>query len=185
MSVAVAFAVVALGCVPPDAEDAVLAGPPCGPGGADFQPVSAVLEKRCGTLDCHGSTFRPLRIYGQTGLRLPVPPERWNNSFGGYAGYSTGGGVKTTPDELVANYQGAVLLEPEIMTLVMDRQVYPEELTLMRKPRLLEKHKGGQIFDAKSAGYICMTNWLSAGRAVNGKSPPFDSLPCGDELKGQ
>ena len=44
--------------------------------------VHAVIEARCGTLDCHGDARRPLRIYAETGLRLrdelrgqPLTPE--------------------------------------------------------------------------------------------------------------
>ena len=32
--------------------------------------VSRLLEKRCGTLDCHGQVGRSLRLYGQFGLRF-------------------------------------------------------------------------------------------------------------------
>ena len=41
------------------------------PSEADYVDyVSPVLEKRCGTLDCHGQLGRPLKFYSQNGLRL-------------------------------------------------------------------------------------------------------------------
>ena len=36
-----------------------------------FRVVSQVLERRCGTIDCHGDGARPFRVYGRTGLRRP------------------------------------------------------------------------------------------------------------------
>ena len=40
-------------------------------GGATLPAVSAYMERRCGTLDCHGSAQIPMRIYGQLGRRKP------------------------------------------------------------------------------------------------------------------
>jgi len=41
------------------------------PGSFRSAGVSTVLEKRCGSLDCHGTIGRNLRIYSSGGLRLP------------------------------------------------------------------------------------------------------------------
>ena len=38
----------------------------------DFRSVSALLEQRCGTLDCHGDVARPFKLYGRIGLRAPI-----------------------------------------------------------------------------------------------------------------
>lgn len=178
-----------LGCTGPDFTGEAVKGPPFGLTASDtsgvvFQPVSAVLESRCGTLDCHGSTFRPLRIYGKDGLRLPVAKEDWNPSLGKYEDYYTGGPILTTPDELLQNYQSVVGLEPELMTKVVEKAVFPVALTLVRKPRLAEKHKGGKIWDPAKPGDLCLTNWLSAGPAINdaGMASDFNSQPCVDEL---
>ena len=35
-----------------------------------FAPVAQVLVHTCGTLDCHGSASRNLRVYGNESLRL-------------------------------------------------------------------------------------------------------------------
>ena len=38
-------------------------------GGAAVTAVSEFMSRRCGTLDCHGNELRPMRLYGQYGLR--------------------------------------------------------------------------------------------------------------------
>jgi len=160
-------ALLSLGCsgVDPSAE-VVVKGPAFGADGADFRPVSAVVERRCGTLDCHGQTARPLRIYGQYGLRKPTDalPD---------AGYYPGGLDPTSPDELTDNYQSMIGLEPELTDLVVAKKGLPETLTLVRKPRLLEKHKGGLVWNKGDDGDTCLVNWLTGAR---------DTSPCATEL---
>ena len=63
---------------PPDPNRATLVGFVDPTGGLDPDPVqfkdqgvSKFLERRCGTLDCHGQGGRPLRLYSGRGLRLP------------------------------------------------------------------------------------------------------------------
>ena len=69
-----AFGVAASGCSSPDASLTVdpTAGD-AGPSRTQFAFVAPVLEKRCGSIDCHGSIYRNMRIYGFGGLRLPSP----------------------------------------------------------------------------------------------------------------
>jgi hypothetical protein len=110
--------------------------------------VSRVLELRCGTLDCHGQIGRPLRIYGQFGLR-----------FVDDAGNVPGQGA-TTQTEYEANYQSVIGLQPEIMTLVVEQELPPESLMLLRKPLQLERHKGGAVFVEGDDTYNCFTTWL-------------------------
>lgn len=123
-----------------------------------FRPVSQVLERRCGTLDCHGVAARPLRIYGQAGLRKPEPPESDVVKTGEYF---TGGLVATTDAEVEHNYLAACGLEPEIIDRVIAGEVDVSELTLVRKPRLEEKHKGGRIWASGSIlGDLCIVSWI-------------------------
>jgi hypothetical protein len=123
-----------------------------------FRPVSQVLERRCGTLDCHGIAARPLRIYGQSGLRKPESPESDVVKTGEYY---TGGLVATTDAEVEANYLAACGLEPEIMDKVIAAQLDVTDLTLIRKPRLEEKHKGGRIWASGSIlGDLCIVSWI-------------------------
>ena len=120
----------------------------------DFRIVSQVFERRCGDLDCHGQANRPFRVYGRTGLRKPG-----DTSEGG--GYVSGGMVATTDAELDANYHAACGLEPERMANVVARKASVDTLTLVRKPRLLEAHKGGMVLPKGSAGDRCVTSWIA------------------------
>ena len=110
--------------------------------------VSRLLEKRCGTLDCHGQIGRPMRIYGQLGLR-----------FVDDGGDQPGSGA-TTETEYVANYQAVIGVQPEIMTLVVQGNLPPEALMLLRKPLQLERHKGGAVFVEGDDADNCLTSWL-------------------------
>lgn len=147
----------------------------CPPGSrADFELVSAVVEKRCGSLDCHGSEFRPLRIYGKFGLRRPepVPQDAGDETFV-YEEYFPGGDQPTTDAELEANLRSICGLEPELMKQVVSKEADPEVLSFIRKPRLREKHKGGLIWYKGDTGDQCLTNWLTGG---------VDRSKCTEEL---
>ncbi len=111
--------------------------------------VSTVLERRCGTLDCHGQVGRPLRIYGQYGLRFV-------DDAGDVPGVQP-----TTATEYEANYQSVVGLQPELMTEVVQGNAQPEDLLLLRKPLQLERHKGGAVFVDGDDGDTCFTSWLA------------------------
>jgi hypothetical protein len=139
------------------------------PPSEDFAVVSGVLEKRCGTLDCHGSAGRPLRIYGNQGLRARDAEMEKD------PGYYPGGSVQTTDLERSLNYRAVCALEPEIISEVVAGERDPGELTLVRKARLQEKHKGGRIFDEGTVGDQCMTGWLDASTY---KAGSFDGSPC-------
>jgi hypothetical protein len=110
--------------------------------------VSRLFEKRCGTLDCHGQIGRPLRIYGEFGLR-----------FVDDAGNQPGTNA-TTATEYQANYQSVIGVQPEIMTLVVNGSLPPESLMILRKPLQLERHKGGAVFVEGDDAYNCITSWL-------------------------
>jgi len=110
--------------------------------------VSRLFERRCGTLDCHGQIGRPLRIYGQLGLR-----------FVDDAGDQPGGS-STTETEYQANYQSVIGVQPEIMTRVVTGDLPPEALMILRKPLQLERHKGGAVFVEGDDAYNCVTSWL-------------------------
>jgi hypothetical protein len=150
-------------------------GPPFGSQGITFQPVSRVMEARCGTLDCHGQISRPLRIFGQQGLRLPtMHPE---------PGYVTAGTVGTTPEELLANYASMIGLEPEKLKKVVEGQADPDSLTLVRKPRLTEKHKGGKIWSQNDFGDACIIKWLTDVTVPGSTPKELDTSDCDKELE--
>jgi hypothetical protein len=118
------------------------------PDRASFVSVQAFLDHRCGTLDCHGTRYRNLRMWGHDGMRL---------AFGDVPGASP-----TTTDEVDASYAAVVALEPEIMSAVVaDHGADPERLTLVRKARGTEKHAGGAIVVPGDVRDVCITSWLA------------------------
>jgi hypothetical protein len=180
-----AFATMTLGCLTDASNpDIPEVGPAFGVDGADFKPVSAVLERRCGNLDCHGSPYRALKIYGKFGLRrpqnlmdFPMKDSMGMDIGGDYDSYYSGG-IPTTIPELTDNYDSVISLEPVLMQSVILKQAKaaapipcPTEtgaatmtvdcLTLVRKPRLQEKHKGGPIWRAGGDGDRCLTGWIN------------------------
>ena len=162
----------ASGCSSVDAAGVITVdGPAFGSQGSAFRPISSVLERRCGTLDCHGSTYRPLKIYGQIGLRRPEEEDSTNVKS--YKDYYSGGPEPTTEAELFDNYTSLCGLEPEILATVVAGQGLPDSLTLVRKPRLREKHKGGLIWNQSDPGDLCLINWLTG---------IDDTAPCDQEL---
>jgi hypothetical protein len=75
------------------------------PDRASFPPVAQLLDVRCGSLNCHGTTARNLRLYGSA--------------------------------------------------------ADPDQLTMVRKARGIESHKGGQIWSQGDDSDSCLTSWLA------------------------
>lgn len=141
----------ATSCSTPEASARV---DPIGPDLETFKHggVSTMLENRCGSLDCHGSRFRNLRLYGYGGLRLP-----------GSAPSPLPEGYDTSEPELDANYDAVIGLEPEIMRdVVKDKGAHPERLTLVRKPRGGEHHKGKIVIAVGDDADKCLLSWLAS-----------------------
>jgi hypothetical protein len=108
-----------------------------------------MLGARCGSLDCHGQTGRPLRLYGGQGLRLD-PQDR-------------PGEGSTTAAEHDANLRATLGLEPELIAEVLDEGgTQPLRLTLVRKARGLEKHKGNAPLVKGDTGDVCLRSWLKS-----------------------
>ncbi|MFO0588883.1 MAG: hypothetical protein U0441_15140 [Polyangiaceae bacterium] len=118
------------------------------------QSVSPYMERRCGTLDCHGGIARPMRLFGKLGLRHPDE----NNIPGGKA---------TTTVELDANYTSVCGIEPEKMNdTVANLGNSADELLMIRKARGLEKHKGGKVVNEADHADNCMLGWLRGDKAA-------------------
>jgi hypothetical protein len=139
--------VAVLGCsVPPP--DATITQPLL-PDPVSFPYVGELLEHRCGEIDCHGSVYRNLRIYGDEGLRYssadrPCVP------------------AATTSAEFSQDYGSVVGLQPEVMNQVMaDHGADPERLDLLAKPLGLEAHMGLTLITAGDDQYVCITSWLA------------------------
>jgi hypothetical protein len=127
----------------PDQSSALLA-----PSRATFNPVDDVLQVSCGTLDCHGQPGRSLRLYGGRGLRLSAMGNSADDP--------------TTPAEYDESYFSVIGLEPEILSQVVgDQGRRPERLTIVRKARNLEHHKGGLLFTEGDDRDRCLTSWLA------------------------
>ena len=115
-----------------------------------FAVVAQVLVRHCGSLDCHGSAYRNLRVYGNESLRLdandrPLQPPC------------------TTAAEVEEDYNSAAGLEPEVMSAVVaDGGAHPERLTLIRKARGTEHHKGGSPIHTGDDADRCLTSWLAS-----------------------
>jgi hypothetical protein len=113
-----------------------------------FAPVSAVLEGHCGTLDCHGSPARNLRIYGVHGLRA--------------TGDSVTGSPDTTEQDIDATYESIVSVDPQSLGAVFaEGGREPERWLVTRKARGSESHKGGARLPIGSAGDRCLVAWVS------------------------
>ncbi len=126
------------------------------PDRASFPAVSDLLGKRCGTLDCHGSAYRNLRVYSSQGLRLGATDRPISKGL-------------TTDVEYDASYESLVTLEPEIMSAVVSAGgASPERLTFVRKARGTEAHKGGSLMHAGDAEDQCITSWLAGNTDVAG-----------------
>jgi hypothetical protein len=138
--------VVAAACSSPDPSGRFAAQVP---DEATFPPVADLLDHSCGTLDCHGTTARNLRLYGHEGLRLEAasrPSSKPN----------------TTPAEYDEDFLSIVGLEPELMSgVVTSGGAAPERLSLVRKARGTEHHKGGTIWNAGDERDVCLTSWLA------------------------
>lgn len=132
------------GCSSPDTTATV---DPIGPDRAQFDEVAPALVRRCGSIDCHGSPYRNMRVYGYGGLRLAP-----NNTPEAPA--------HVTPDEAQATYEAVVGLEPEIMrAVVQSGGAGVERLTFIRKGRGVEDHKGNKRLTPEAD--LCVTSWLA------------------------
>ncbi len=120
--------------------------------------VSELMERRCGTLDCHGNDYRPMRLYGELGLRH----SREINQSGGNA---------TTTYERYSNYLSVCGIEPEkTADVALDPAGQSvNQLLLVLKARGKEGHKGGKVFNPFDDADLCVVGWLR-GDHVNSVS---------------
>ena len=122
------------------------------PRGEDFRPVAQVLVDRCGSLDCHGSKYRNMRLFGFGSARLA--PEHRPDA------------PETTLAEVELDYEAVVALEPDVLRqVVAEGGIRPERLTFVRKARGAEAHVGGQRVLPGDPADACIRSWL--GGAVD------------------
>jgi hypothetical protein len=124
------------------------------------------LERRCGTLDCHGQAGRAFRLYGRTGFRIPNLVNR-DAGADAQAPVLSSGNQPTTDTEKRFNYEGVIALEPEEMSRVVARNgENPNTLLFLRKALGTsspsgERHKGGNVLSENDPGYRCISLWLT------------------------
>jgi len=158
------------GCSSPDASATLT---PVAPPEDQFPYVAQLMVHRCGTLDCHGSVYRNLRVYGDEGLRYSPNDPNARPCVP----------ASTSGEEVAQDYQSVVGLEPEsLSTVVANHGANPESLTLIAKPVGLAAHQGGTLFHEGDDAYICMTSWLAGSTnttaCVNALPPTMCGLPA-------
>ena len=122
---------------------------PIGPDATQFKSVAPMLVRRCGTIECHGSHYRNMRVYGYGSQRLE-PNARPDFP------------TRVTDVESAAAYDSIIGLEPELMRdVVNDKGADPERLTLVRKAKGLEQHKGDQRIVPGDDADKCLLGWLA------------------------
>jgi len=122
--------------------------------------VQPVMERHCGSTDCHGKLPRGLQVYGQSGLRLA-------NATG-----------PTTKDEARATYVSILGLQPEQTdALARKSPRTPDDaykLLLLEKPLAIERHRPGAELRKGEPAEKCIVSWLVGG---------IDAASCADGAK--
>jgi hypothetical protein len=155
-----------VGCATPDASAVVT---PTTPPESSFPFVAQLMEHRCGSLDCHGSVARNLRIYGNEGLRYA--PD---------ASASPCVPRETTGAEIHQDFESVVGLEPESMSAVVaNHGADPQSLTLIGKPLGLQAHQGGTVFHVGDDSYECMTSWIAGATDTAACLAALPAQMCG------
>jgi hypothetical protein len=168
---AAAAAVIAVGCAfAPSDERTGVVGPDLGQ--FETAGVGDFMDHRCGSLDCHGQASRNLVLWGCYGLRLDP------NQTGLVPGCRASGGINTQTQEYEASYRSIVGLEPAVMTAVVNGGgADPELLTLIRKARGWDAHKGGALVTPGDDQDRCMTSWLAGNADSNACAAAITETP--------
>ena len=119
------------------------------PDRSTFAPVAQALDHSCGTLDCHGTPYRNLRLYGNEGLRYVATDQPLFPAC-------------STTVEVDQDYAGLIGLEPEVMAeVVATKGANPEMLLFVRKALGTEHHKGGTLMTRGDDLDTCISSWLA------------------------
>lgn len=141
-----------IGCASPGQSRSEIVGPAAPEPGAIWEVGDAVINT-CGSLECHGTKLRSLRVFGFGSLRLDVSNQP--------------GGSGTTDAEYTETYRGLIGLEPELTTLVTREKSGFTRLTIVRKARGLDNHKGGAPMKSGSPFEDCFLGWLASSPDPN------------------
>jgi hypothetical protein len=117
--------------------------------------VSEFVGRRCGALDCHGNVARPLRLYGDKGLRFDIASDLPRDTR------------PTTAEEHRANYRSIIGLEPEDLSRSVASGGRYVDFLLFEKPLDDEgggvRHKGGRVLrrSPSDPGWVCLHGWIA------------------------
>jgi hypothetical protein len=138
-------------CSGPSANDTVSYTFPSSMG---FDLVSPVLEIRCGTLDCHGSIYRNMRIFGHYGARLSSSD-------------STGNQL-TSDAEIQRNYESVTAIDPENLATIVAKhgQGFDNWMVVLKGENAVE-HKGGARMKKGDDTYNCLLSWVNGAVDMN------------------
>jgi hypothetical protein len=139
------------------------------PDRTSFPDVAQAMVAHCGTLDCHGTPYRNMRLYGNVGLRWAATDQPLNPPC-------------TTSNEVDQDFDSVVGLEPETMsTVVAQHGANPNLLTMVRKARGIESHKGGTVMKPGDDLDTCITSWLAGSTQASlcqAIAPPTSPPPA-------
>jgi hypothetical protein len=138
-------AIAAAACSTPE-DGKIAALGPSGPVAGQAWEVGDAVLRTCGTLECHGTKLRNLRVYGYGSLREDPA--------------TLPGTGATTDKEYQLTYRAIVGLEPEIMSAVTQEKRGSSRLSLVRKGRGLDNHKGANRMPAGGPMERCLLSWL-------------------------
>ncbi len=132
--------------------------------------VGEAFARTCGSLECHGSKYRNMRVYGRYALRLEGLPDQGGSTYAEY----------------LATYRSIIGLEPEVMATVAREKTGFERLSLIRKATGLDEHRGGNRMVAGGVMDRCVRSWLrsavdvDACRAASTPAPFVDDAGASD-----
>ena len=69
------------------------------------------------------------------------------------------GAVQTTPNEVFETFTAVIGLQPELMSFVLSGNADSTQLLFLRKPRQMERHKGGQVIQIGDYSHNCILSW--------------------------
>ncbi|HEY8079182.1 MAG TPA: hypothetical protein VIF62_33855 [Labilithrix sp.] len=154
-----------------------------------FEHFNSYVGHQCGTIDCHGSRYRNMRIYGALGLRLAGNDCTLATVPGVANAPCTPGDVNADPSvekrellpqskdsERLASYLSITGLEPEILdAVVRDHGANPERLTFMRKAYGDENHKGFNLVERGSPGEKCLLSFFAGAIDTDSCDAPLNA----------
>ncbi len=119
-----------------------------------FKLVSPSLELRCGTLDCHGSVYRNMRLFGHYGARLDSK--------------LTTGKEDTTDAEMESNFTSVVSIDTENFASIVAKhgQGFDQWMVVLKGEDAVE-HKGGERMKKGDVTYDCLLSWITGTVDMN------------------